>query len=347
MAFADALSKEDDPVVREAILDTIKNAGLSMPARTLTTGLIAAISRNRVLQQSLGIKVRDSSFQAIPKERLATLDATAQAIVALVRRGAYVKDMSRIYCVSCDLSGTEIHLNGVNFDNSIVLGTKFSRASLEHTSFDGANLLDTEFIGSKLSFAKITDIHGVQAATDTIRDGLDAEPPNFSCADLSGADFSKEVLLGVYENRTPNESSYWSPRFNGADLSGADLSRMDVFVVTELPQPFAPQDALPPDLPFAAVSKQLNDPVEDPDNPKAPPRYLILFSGTDLKLHTPVPSRFNGLRETTKELSKARNLDKAKLPAGILTYMKTHPRDAAGTPDISECKPSIENLAFP
>jgi Pentapeptide repeats (8 copies) len=346
VAFADALSREEDPVVRAAILETIKNASSSLPTRTLGSGLTSIITRNRVLQQSLEIKPRDSSFQTIPKEKLGTLDATSQAIVALVRGGAHVLDMSRIYCVRCDFSGKQINLDGVDFSSSILFSSDFSGASLEHTNFDGANLLDTEFIGSRLSFAKLTDLHGMQAATGTIRDGRDAPAPNFSCADLSGVDFSKQVLLGVSENRTPNQSSFWNANFNGSNLSGADLSTMDVFVVTELPQPLDPQNDLPADLPFVGKSKQLNDPIEDSD-PKATPRYVILFSGSDLKLHSPIPSRFSGFQDATTELSRAKNLDKAKLPPQLLRYMKMHPAGVAGRPDVSECKPSIENLAQP
>jgi uncharacterized protein YjbI with pentapeptide repeats len=295
----------------------------------------------------LDIKASDPSFQTLPDSKLVNLRATAQALVALIRKGARVKDMSAIYCFNCDLSGADVDLSFANLDRAILTDADFSKASLHGASFDGANLLGAEFVRSDLSAAKITDVTGNQSATNAIQNAApEADAPDFSCADLSEADFSKEVLFGVYENNNAGESSYWSAKLNGANLKGANLSQVDIFVETELPQPMKPENELPPDLPFSGVSKMYNDPVEQEDA-KAAPMYLILFSGSDLQIREPLFPKFNGLREVTKEISKALNWQDAKLPSSFRRFMLNHPGDASEKPDKTECKPRAENLAVP
>src|SRR5207237_3146469 len=152
-------------------------------------------------------------------------------------------------------------------------------------------------------------------------------------------------LFGVFENRAPGESSAWFAKLNGANLQGADLSQVGVFLITGLPQPYRPQNKLPPDLPFVGRSATWNDPIRHEDA-RALPVYVVLFSGSDLVVREPA-SRFVGLFQIVEELLRAENLEQAKMPASLRWFVETHKNPAYATQDRSVCKPRSENLKIP
>jgi hypothetical protein len=137
-----ALAVEKDPILRDAILDSISQlkADGTNP-ETIQRGLEIAIERNRKLAKSVDIGKDDLDGLPAGDPRLAALHATSLAMVSLIRQGAHGGDLSDVYCAECDFSGSNVNLSGTKFDRAILREADFSDAILENSSFDGANIL--------------------------------------------------------------------------------------------------------------------------------------------------------------------------------------------------------------
>src|SRR5262249_49500673 len=139
--LATALAVEKDPIIRDAILDVfseLHDRGVDLAA--INEGLAIAIMRNLKLSKS--VEIGDNRLEVIPvtDPRIAPLQATAKAIVTLIRQGATVKNFSGIYCAQCDFSGAEVDLSHANFDEAILIDANFSKTQLANASFDGATI---------------------------------------------------------------------------------------------------------------------------------------------------------------------------------------------------------------
>jgi uncharacterized protein YjbI with pentapeptide repeats len=236
---------EKDPVIRDAILDTLSELrSIGAGASAIEDGLNIELERNRKLVTSVNLSGDSLDTLPVSDPRIAQLHATALAIVALVRQGGHVANMSDIYCVECDFSGTDVSLSATSFDRTILRDADFSRAHLENASFDGADILGARFISTNLHSAKLTDFYDSEEKKGRLHTSpfvrvyptaAECEPPDFTGADLSGTSCAKQISFGVFEDYGPEYSTSWSYDLKNANLNGADLSDIKLFVRFHLP----------------------------------------------------------------------------------------------------------------
>jgi len=120
-----------------------------------------------------------------------------------------------IYCGECDFRGA-IFPERADFTGAVLDNADFSRATLRSVIFDDAQIAGTKFTEADLRVAKFRilrrSVDGADnpdirtAYLDHIASALDLNAtvdirmPNFSCANLDGADFGRHALFpGVFE----------------------------------------------------------------------------------------------------------------------------------------------------
>jgi uncharacterized protein YjbI with pentapeptide repeats len=357
--LANALAVEKDPTISQSILDTfVSLKQSSVEQEVLDQVLIVERDRNRAiiknLREQFEMQVNNGSakllevpddelgFGTTPPSEVQPLQATGFAIAALIRAGARVKDLSSIYCISCNFSSHDgaTDLSNVDFDNSYLRDADFSRCKLENASFDGAYLIHTNFTGSDMQRARLTDqpltVPPIQAILH--KHALwGAFGPIFECADLTNADFSGNTLFGFYWSSV-NGVGYF-PRFFGANLSGAKMSVFTIFAA--LPRRFIKEkSALTDTLPFGTL---------------AAGRYGISVGGWDEKQNSIITYevgpqfKFTGqipsgiLRSVIagfNSLASAKNLDKADIPRGIEDFIAANPKFFAKPIISTQCEAS-------
>jgi uncharacterized protein YjbI with pentapeptide repeats len=123
--------------------------------------------------------------------------------------------MSRIYLADVDLS--TLDLKGVSFADSILAWSNFSFAKLDGCSFANADLQGVSFVGASATRAKFTVMvdrtvptrHDVYVREQMNREtrtwravsgSFVVDGPNFTCADLSYADFTGHPVVPIYPN---------------------------------------------------------------------------------------------------------------------------------------------------
>jgi uncharacterized protein YjbI with pentapeptide repeats len=249
--LVNAAAVENDPTVRSAILDTFHDLNrFHVRQEQLNGTLAAARDRNRGilrnLQQQFEQKIGEDNSTLRRKYDeawignlgpvdKAPLRATSEVMAALVQTGAYVKDLSRIYCIECNFSTHDrpANLAGVNFERSYLRKAEFMSANLEGASFHNAYLMQADFTNANLSHAKLTsDPLGdppVQAILSK-KALWESIGPVFECANLEGADFSDSVLFGFYWSDVYGDAYF--PRFFGANLKGANFKKFKIFTAT-------------------------------------------------------------------------------------------------------------------
>lgn len=245
--LVNAVAVEKDTTVQGAILDNMSAlAKYKIKREVLDDTLAVARDRNRVIlsafqarfqelseenQKLLVDQVSDEAWLGkLSESDLLPLKGTAATIAALVRNGARVSDLSKVYCVACDFSGEGVDLSEVKFDSSYLRNAKFLGVHLEGASFNGAFLSHTDFTGADLRRAKLTEPPLLNAPVQSIlakKALYGTYGPIFECADLTDSDFTGSVLFGFYWTRV-NGAGYF-PRFYGADLTRANLRSFVVF----------------------------------------------------------------------------------------------------------------------
>jgi uncharacterized protein YjbI with pentapeptide repeats len=357
-----ALAVEKDPILRDAILDVLsqlRSGGVDSGA--IDSGLRIALERNRKLARSVDIGEDDLNALPADDARLAQLHATALAVVALVRQGGRLDNMTELYCAECDFSGAGIDLSNTKFDRAILRAANFSDANLANSSFDGANVLGTKFVRSKMHSARLTDIYHTKEHDGILLPSVlqrvfakDAGPPtDFTCANLDGAVFSEQILFGVYENYSPEYSTFWSSSFNNANVANADFRDIRIFARFRLPKSLSESQLLDPQLNH--VEQLLPFKLEDGwtmDNSRLPPPppdshddrpdlrerdyWVIMNLGSKWQVKGEGGEFRNSLQSIAEQLKLARNLTTAKLPVGLKAYLHR-------TADPSGQRTSCEN----
>ena len=238
---------ERDQTVRDALLDSLgRLRGTELSKDALNAALVTARDRNRALLKRLtdafwktiepgknwpsGSGLTEVPIGVPDADGREALEASAQAMAALIRAGAYTQDLSRTYCVECELSTKErpAKLAGVNFDGSFLRRAILENADLTNASFHNAALILTRFNSATLKGAKLTadvpvtpwqELTTITAGTTAALYGAD-----FSCSDLSEADLSGRAIFTVL---------YQDPviGLRGDNFAEANLTktRMDAF----------------------------------------------------------------------------------------------------------------------
>jgi uncharacterized protein YjbI with pentapeptide repeats len=242
LALAGRLAIDDSPTVRIAMQSAIQDIdSKQMDASTLNSGLKSLIETSRSLIAE-GHFWRDDFKVAyapnIDPKTDVKLRGTAQAMVALLRKGARSDDMTGIYLGRSDLSG--IDLSRVSFDDSILSFSDFSNATLRGTSFNGTNLEGTRFISADLRDSKfilsgknlgVTRWDYVELQLARVDKGqVSVSMPDFSCSNLENADFSGASLFELVSNAVSiNGFEDWGPIFWRANLKDANMRTAQFF----------------------------------------------------------------------------------------------------------------------
>jgi Pentapeptide repeats (9 copies) len=151
LVMANAIALEDSPTVRRAIVSAFEGVDgrvLGKSELDETSDLLVRVSRGLMSEGDLWQLSSESNTG--PEARA---KATADALVALLRKGAKPTDMSGIYLADSDLS--ELDLSNCKFDESILTRSKFVEATLTDTSFANTDLAETDFTSADLQNAKI------------------------------------------------------------------------------------------------------------------------------------------------------------------------------------------------
>lgn len=244
-ALTDALAVEDDTVARGAILDVFRQLDPKLVGQeVLNETLQRAVSRNRSIVR--GDQVGKLDFQKLPYadvpaskfpyfggQQTPRLEALKYEILQLLREGASVHDFSEIYCDECDFSG--LVLDKVIFDRALLWGANFWQASLVEASFQNSWLLGADFTRANLTRARFASTGGYDPwlLMFSHYGSIDNRPFNFTCADLTGADFTDfpiaySIGRDQKKERTPVESLVLSH----AKVDGTDFRLSYVLAIT-------------------------------------------------------------------------------------------------------------------
>jgi uncharacterized protein YjbI with pentapeptide repeats len=248
LALSGRLALEFSTPVRNAIVLAIEDLDTKvMSAAVLNRGLQSLAETSRSVMQEGDIWRSRPGFiwQLEEEPKVGTrLKATAQSIVALLRKGARTNDLSGVYFGLSDLAGLD--LSGISFDDAILAGSDFTGASLVGDSFNGADLDGTRFIRADLRKSKFTLSDGrgrfgphrnyIESQMDRwqMKDFM-LSMPDFSCSDLRNADFKGQPLFVIladdYRGPGPRGFVSQAPTFTGANLGGADLRYVRVLQI--------------------------------------------------------------------------------------------------------------------
>jgi uncharacterized protein YjbI with pentapeptide repeats len=228
-ALANSLSVETDPIVSGAILDILRPTDTE--SRDAVLEELANGSRGLL---PIALKAQPGqAFQdwTIDKGDFGRLQSLERAIVTFLHSGARTTDLRNIYCVECNFEGLD--LSGVDFSGAVLNNSSFRNSNLTNSSFDHSVLLATNFANANLTGAKFTlDLQHSAFLADTLaNNGEMAWGPDFSCANLENADFSRQEFLSVVENG-PNfmsPGSLITPKFENANLKHTDFRSVGVY----------------------------------------------------------------------------------------------------------------------
>ena len=375
--LVNALAVEQDSVVRGELLDRLSQLTLNQVSQEdLNDALERLRDRNRGLYargraaffdklmqrtEELAGKGHDETYIGhLPPEDLAPLRVTAAAIVAVVKNGARTKDLSSIYCAECDFSGktwdmskpdfakvsdfahadSVLDLSDTDFHGAILRRANFLGLRLERASFESADVMGANFAGADLAEAKFTDFGRSQYPIQGILTSghlWGAMFPDFTCADLSGADFSGSSLFGIYEG-SPN------PMYailHNANLTNTKLGQMTVLTASRVPPNYNPT---PPEK----VSTFLFEGYKQVESTKPDIQDWdeqfnvvdIFFATPKFKLREPIPKAFSlGVQLVFSNLASARNLDKSELPQGLKDFISRNQKSLSNSPHPTPCTP--------
>jgi hypothetical protein len=131
--------------VRNAIVASLEALDVSIvdaAARDRALRSLVLVSRGLVQEGDLWRLRRDSPYFAPPHESVeARAVSVATAIMALLKKGVRISDMSRIYLAGADLR--RLDLSGMTFDDAILAWSDLSDAKLVKASFKDADLEST------------------------------------------------------------------------------------------------------------------------------------------------------------------------------------------------------------
>ena len=242
LALAHFLSIEEDAAVRAAVVEVFRDIDSTTVAPVaLESAAKALVGLSRSLSETGKLNRKNMAGKAYPYlfDRDLNARSVGASLVAVLRAGAKIRDLSGIYCARCDFS--RLKLDGTSFDDAVLIQADFGETSLVRASFDRADLEATRFIKADLRDAKILTTSpkwvggfSIQSAWDGLADGLiRVGMPDFSCADLRGADFAGRILFGLVRRSTEliYPSNFEAAKFRHAKLAGTDLRRVGVFGV--------------------------------------------------------------------------------------------------------------------
>ena len=264
-ALTNALAIEESITVRNAIvaaIQRIKPEQVTKAELDRALESLVVVSRGLVDEGSLWSSRRTSVFftpnhNSVESRAL----SVGTAIASLLHNGARSADMSRVYLSSVDLSGLD--LAGIRWDDSILAWTDFSRSDLTGASFRDADLENTTFVSARLSradFSVSADSLATKRRSDYVREQLRRDQlnaqlahapatftihgPDFSCADLAGANFDRHPLIAIYADEFADVIDYYVS-FREANVAGASFMNLGGFGIELRGQGYYMQQPFP------------------------------------------------------------------------------------------------------
>jgi uncharacterized protein YjbI with pentapeptide repeats len=254
--LASVVATESDPQTQAAIFDLMsgQDPQAVMPDDwKYFQSMLVSQSRALMAKGHLYRKRQFGIEGIAPSDEEAAARNVGKLIAANVRKGV-VPDYGayrNIYCEACNFRGAKFPI-GADFTASVLDRADFRGATLEAASFDNADMGGTVFSEAFLKDAKFRTL-----SEDHVSDGLIIDPkdestvklftpyfqhieqlllsqgqfsimmPNFSCANLRGAQFDFFALFNI-----PNQATLrvTPPSFYKADLNGAHLENMRYFL---------------------------------------------------------------------------------------------------------------------
>lgn len=264
-ALAHALLHERDSRVRGAIVETFSTLDRSIVVdETRKSALATIVALNRLITNEANLGLKRAGRHEKPE--LGSDEAIAydlgHSLAALARSGTPIITLGGIYCRDCDFS--RLNFGKAEFTNAILMHANFFGANLRAASFTNADLDSADFRQVDARDAKFS-ISGqsmpiqMEVPFETQHAPLQTwtrlpvgnvgtiRGPNFSCADLRGADFSGRPLFGVSypdnnfspeimnfrkKHRIPTStvSTFMITRFHMANLKGTNFSKIRFLV---------------------------------------------------------------------------------------------------------------------
>jgi uncharacterized protein YjbI with pentapeptide repeats len=327
LALAGALALEDTVGVRHSLVRAIADVDPAViDAAGLSATLQTLLEVNRGLVKEIALHDGWLARDPVQKDRQAdaNLQATADAIAALLRKGVKVRNLKAIYLGRVDLS--HLDLSSVVFDGSVLTDADFSDAKLMKASFDTADLLSVDFKRADLRGARFTLPLFYRAGAirqNYIEPWMDYEPgkrywltpPNFQCADLRDADFYGHPLLPVFVDGSGlSQFISWPGSFAFANLQGANLREIQIFGIWRL-QDVATKEGL--GIPFdtgGGMSRPVGKGLVS----------AMFFIDPDAPLTTHL-SKFSGSLQKVTWAFRGTNWDQAQLPRAVRQWLELHP----------------------
>jgi uncharacterized protein YjbI with pentapeptide repeats len=227
----------ESSVVSDAIVAYLEDIDLKILGTEHSQRLLVhLVTQNRNLSRRHGLARSRRSNPYFPADSgtpESKAEALGNAIAALVRRGVWTDDLSGIYCVQCDFGG--VTLAGVNFNDAILAYSDFSEADLQNASFDHADLESALFVRADLRDASLTFLPDPRPGKErdsyfqSAQDPHFFEGPNFSCADLRGANFAGHPVFPLVSPAIADRVLVEGPKFTAADLAGANFTGSHIF----------------------------------------------------------------------------------------------------------------------
>jgi uncharacterized protein YjbI with pentapeptide repeats len=239
LSLTSTLALEDAAPVRNAILTALQDLESSRDLDALDRATQSLVQLNRGLAQEGDVwRTRPASVYTLNDEwpSWGKLQATADAIALLLSKGARIRDFSATYLAKVAFVGLD--LSGAKFDDAILAWSDFTGAMLVAASFNGADLELTSFRSADLRkalltltetrpYSRLSWNYAERQLTRTEHDPL-VRGPDFSCADLRGADFTGHPLLALVPDRISGPIGIL-PQFSGANLKDANFSAIGVY----------------------------------------------------------------------------------------------------------------------
>lgn len=352
-SIAYAMATENDSVVRDSmnsLIASLSATEFDHEALAATLADLAQVSRSLVEGENL----REMHGWLYQRTRTDSAESRVQsvsdAIVALLRLGARRTDLHGIYCANCKLTGLD--LSGVDLRYSILAFADLSKANMRNALLGGADLEHSKFRGADLAGASIVDESPRGYAFDSYAERRlklklgSFGGPDFSCANLAGADFSGQALFFLVAKETGvDQINLLATNFNGANLSGAKLRELPLLVVAPENHDYFPFSRGPYGSAPGGAARPGN-----PTSWREPLRYRILrfggekgraASAPDGHVVDPRNQYASGLAQISQSFANS-NWRDANLDSWLTEWLKANePSNGKGLPWARPCQDDI------
>jgi uncharacterized protein YjbI with pentapeptide repeats len=243
LSLVNMLSNEKESGVRSAIVQLLAETDSGIIKKEIlekTQTILINFSKFHLETGELYEKRITNEFRIPPPDSQEGIARDiAKGILELLNKGIKINDMSSIFCIKCDFSGLD--LQGVSFEDAILTWANFSNCNLKGANFDGADLEETKFISADLASTYFTYYdnkhpgyrnHYVERQLDQEQYQTAVFGPDFTNANLTGADFTGHILFGFSNDSSENGVMIFNPSFRSANLTNTKFESIGIYGTT-------------------------------------------------------------------------------------------------------------------